>query len=403
MKRIIFLTEQPLNNWNYERFGIDIFLDNNFLVEYWVWGKRENPESQIYNKKIKFFYCKSLTEIKNYVKKTEPFYFIDLIGIHPPKKLFVKRILKKKGCKKILLDTSKLPIDTMSSREILKYFTLTDNLKSSGFTNFLNVIKSLKISYLFRLLFFFPKKFLLNIIVKIFNFKPTFHITAGKQSRLQSENIYGKGLQICSHSLDYEKYLKNSQLQTEENIISFIDQGLPDHFETKIYNRSKWIDKNLYWNKINGFLDQLQKRFNLEVVIACHPRYNTEKVKSNFTKIKNKTYELINRSKIVVTHNSTSANYAIILKKPILFVTSNEMETHPDTLHIYKNIKLNASILNKRIINIDKFNIEDCEKELIVNDELYKSYQNNWIKEENIKTSSTWLEVIKKIQINRFN
>ena len=100
MKRIIFLTEQPLNNWNYERFGIDIFLDNNFLVEYWVWGKRENPESQIYNKKIKFFYCKSLTEIKSYVKKTEPFYFIDLIGIHPPKKLFVKRILKKKGVQK---------------------------------------------------------------------------------------------------------------------------------------------------------------------------------------------------------------------------------------------------------------------------------------------------------------
>ena len=64
---------------------------------------------------------------------------------------------------------------------------------------------------------------------------------------------------------------------------------------------------------------------------------------------------------------------------------------------------MNASILKKKIINIDKFNIEDCEKELIVNDELYKSYQNNWIKEENIKTSSTWLEVIKKIQINRFN
>ena len=88
MKRIIFLTEQPLNNWNYERFGIDIFLDNNFLVEYWVWGKRENPESQIYDKKIKFFYCKSLTEIKNYVKKTEPFYYLqkisDLTGEQEP-------------------------------------------------------------------------------------------------------------------------------------------------------------------------------------------------------------------------------------------------------------------------------------------------------------------------------
>ena len=64
MKTIVFLTEQPLNNWNYERFGIDIFLDNNFLVEYW-YGEKEKFQKVKYTiKKLNSFIVKVSQKLK---------------------------------------------------------------------------------------------------------------------------------------------------------------------------------------------------------------------------------------------------------------------------------------------------------------------------------------------------
>ena len=57
----------------------------------------------------------------------------------------------------------------------------------------------------------------------------------------------------------------------------------------------------------------------------AHPRSNYEKHPELFKKykiIKGKTIDLVKNSKLVLMHCSTSVNYAVIYKKPIIILDS---------------------------------------------------------------------------------
>ena len=130
---------------------------------------------------------------------------------------------------------------------------------------------------------------------------------------------------------------------------------------------------------MNNSLNIISKSTNTHPIVALHPRsnYNNKPFKFDYPAYINQTFELVNNSKIVVMHYSTSIQWAILLRKPILVLTTDELEKS----RISKHINLIAKELDKQVINLDHlppdFNFNDY---LEINDDKYQKYIENYIK-----------------------
>ena len=111
----------------------------------------------------------------------------------------------------------------------------------------------------------------------------------------------------------------------ENEYAVFIDQGMtqyvPFHAGEELIKNKEQFLKN-----INSFFDLFETQMKLKILIAVHPKANYAEY-SPYGKrelISGLTKELIEKAKIVIVMNSTSINWAVFYKKPILFLTSDE-------------------------------------------------------------------------------
>ena len=133
---------------------------------------------------------------------------------------------------------------------------------------------------------------------------------------------------IYFHSNDYDNYLlfKNKLNFKHNNYAVFLDENVPDHDDYQIANFKSPIDSEIYYKLMNNFFSEYEKKFNLNVLVAIHPKSNLEEMSKNFSNRKvfiGRTQELILNSKIVFTHCSTSRSYAILYNKPLVYLTSD--------------------------------------------------------------------------------
>ena len=98
-----------------------------------------------------------------------------------------------------------------------------------------------------------------------------------------------------------------------------------------------------------------------------------------------------------ISNFTGSAGYAVILKKPILFLTSNEYMKSYDsfTVHSY------AKHFKQPLFNIDNFKESDFKKNLKkIDQKIYKKYFNDYIKypgTPNIASNKIFINYFKKI------
>ena len=149
--------------------------------------------------------------------------------------------------------------------------------------------------------------------------------------------------------------------------IVFIDQMIPYHPDYIKEKNPYIVNKEKYYDNLNRYFTYLEKKFATQVVIAAHPRSakvnNYSKHFENRKVLINKSKALISESKFTITHNSTAVNFAIINKKPIVFVDMEELE------HLGESplIKLMAKETGSQAVYINsssQFNIQIDEKTL---------------------------------------
>ena len=133
--------------------------------------------------------------------------------------------------------------------------------------------------------------------------------------------------------------------------------------------------------KLNLFFKKIEKKYNLNIIIAAHPRSNP-KLKKDFglgnrKSFYGKTFELTKNAKFVMSWGSTALSYAVLLKKPILFIFSSSQQKR--NISGNKFAKFFANILNCNRIDIDhSFNLGE-ETLYTVDLKLYEKYKKNFI------------------------
>ena len=149
---------------------------------------------------------------------------------------------------------------------------------------------------------------------------------------------------------------------------------------------------------INKFLHSIEKISRNKILVAQHPKddENLEKL-IGFKCFKNKTSELVKNSEFVLCFDSISFQYAILSKKPIIFLTSEYLAPL-----VKRDILTISDFFKKDPIAIeDKISSTKFKKSLLFKLSIYKKYiklflSNTDKKKQNKKRSKIISDYIEK-------
>ena len=215
------------------------------------------------------------------------------------------------------------------------------------------------------------------------------------------DNDYAKKAvkKIFTHSSDYENTFNYSFSKINlNNYFVFLDQNLPFHPAQFYRGEKPQVTSKKYFPSLAMTFRKIEKKFDSKIVVAAHPRADISDY-DNFFKgreiFNSKTIDLVKNCNCVLAHTSTAISYAVIFKKPIIFLTSNEIIKSYDDYRVHSN----ARILDAKLLNIDSDNdkyIHSTDFNLEINDNKYEIFMEKFIKHP----MSNEMSIIDNIKIN---
>ena len=382
MKKILIFPPGPFYKRDYERFGIK-HLKENFSVkvlDFPAWLKPNHWKEC----SSKVYKCEEYTSIENkkdfleFNTESEPVIVLDDLEINF-KTNWIRKQFKKRKSLFVSLDFNLIPIDKKT------FLSKLSNLLSEPIFFFHVIAK------------YFRKYFDFNKF-----YQPEVSIVGGLAS-LSSSKAKCK---IYAHSMDYDIYLNlHKEPVNEDSYAVFLDEGMVDHPDLILLNLKKPMDEMRYYEILNKFFKKFEKETKLKVKFSAHPKTKTQNIKKYFKDFEfsiGNTPELVKNSSMVLLHSSTSISYAILFKKPVIFLTSDELEKSWIGNRIVNFSKiLNANLINMNTSFNNKLNIKDLSNF----DKLkYQAYKDQYLKFPNSPDVPLWeifTENIKKIYNNK--
>jgi hypothetical protein len=389
MRRVVYLIDQPFDERNFQRFGIQAWIDRQWNVEVWDLTPWAHP--QVWHSfterghRLKefagYFPVRSRSDFLRRLRGPRAIqYFIDLAGdsFHS---LRAKWALKRAGAARIVCATGSIPVpDRAGSRSpASKVRKLIAKGPRGGWNSLSGA-------------------FLAKVVAR--RIPTDLAVVSGTQSMTLADN--SKGV-IKAHNFDYDIYLEleRSAVARAAPYAVFIDQDYPFHLEFVYQGTGSVVTPERYFPAVCNGLEAIAAALELEVRIAAHPRASyeqrgVERFFRSFPIERGRTAELIKGCKAVICHDSTAIQYAILFGKPIIFLTTDEL------LRAYEGASIEkiAAELGKKPVNLDRADLPavDWRGELKVDLERYASYRSKYIKAEGSPESPLWTIVIDHVE-----
>ena len=358
MNKIVFISFAVLNKNLYQALCIEYFLKFGVEVDYLdVSSLLFDLETGRQNGSI-IQHISTYQELEQYIIFNKNKNILYNIQMHYETR-FVKlfKLLKKHNCRQSTFEIGYLPVPNTRTR-MLTYFNRPIVLSKKIINKFFD--------------FIYIKFDFINLMYDI-------KFTAGMIPYDLAKKTAKKIVEI--NFVDYEKnleYIRSKKENTNQKYFVFLDIFLHEHTDhqflenndTKSFNGAKYVET------LNEFFLNIEKKYDTEVIIAAHPKSNyVNKEFANRKIIKNKTEELVFNADAVISHHSTSISYAVLNKKPIIFIYTEDIKRY--MLNVYLYTDKFASDLEMPIVNIDE-KLEFLFS-LNINNTLYNQYKYNFL------------------------
>ncbi|MBN1526092.1 MAG: hypothetical protein JW919_00705 [Candidatus Omnitrophica bacterium] len=387
ISKIIYMVEAPFCKRDYERFGVDTMKDSGFAVEVWDLTPALHPdiyakitgESPINCDGYRLFRAKK--EVLKAVSAIREKSFVVSFVFYDLNSYPMFRAISRKGIEYAMFAANALPKGNNRS-------TVPDALRR------LRRLTADKIS----------NAIFLRLPFAYFGVRPAALLLAGGKISANQYIYYplnGDTKIVWAHALDYDIYLKEKEKASvaEKPFALFLDEDICFHRDYLYVKHAPFATPDKYYGPLRKFFSLLEKKSGLDVVIAAHPRSKYEELPDYFGKrpvIKGKTVELVKRSSFVIAHSTTSINYAILFKKPLICVTTNELKAGAQG-RVIDDI---ASQFNKRAVNVDEALDIDLAGELSIDETAYREYIESYIKRSVSEDKPFWQIVSDAIKVH---
>jgi hypothetical protein len=386
IQRIILLTQFPFTRRDYDRFGVEVLMQNGFDVAVWDCTPMVNPHV-----------CAG--------HAVEPPLCRDTVVFHE-KGGFVRAL---RGLSKqdiiislVLFDVQSWWIYRVMSASVAEYaFFCANAAPSIGAVKVPGVQKLAKIFKLFEpgawaRLF---RKLFPRIPLVFLGVKPARFVLLGGEKSLAyhiPHNVHTE--KIWAHTLDYDIYLKERAAPiVEKKTAVFIDEYFPFHPDWAYWGVAPSITAAAYYPALNRFFDLFEKTCGMSVVIAAHPRSKYEDHPDYFNGrpwMRGRTAQLIRDSTVVLVHYSTALCFANVYDKPVIFLTDRELEAGNQRFFI----NAMAEWFGKKSIRVDCDSPVDWDAEMTIDRVKYRAYRQAYIKTSQSPDTPFWQIVADRLK-----
>jgi len=197
------------------------------------------------------------------------------------------------------------------------------------------------------------------------------------------KGLRDNGKIVLGHSHDFSTYL----MSRETNVgggggAVLLDSAGPMFVSDTVYSKSRvYFTVDKWYPALVAFFEHLESQLQLNVEIAGHYKSAHPPNPSCFAGrrvLYGQTVNLVKSADLVITIHSTAISYAVIYRKPVLFIYSNQLLQDSQLM---ASIKSKARSLGTMPININDFPL-DLSRYLIVDEEKYSAYEKNVLSSE---------------------
>ncbi len=219
--------------------------------------------------------------------------------------------------------------------------------------------------------------------------KARFVVLGGKSNSQQYINAtdYDKNTKILwLNTWDYERFLTKEKYDNGgKPYCVFLDQYFPFHPDLKSEIGFDFTeeDKQQFISDMNKVFDHIRNSYNLEIIIAAHPRANYNDKKNLYPNVKieyGKTAELIKGASLAVANFSNSIMFAVMSHIPLIIINSPVIKkcNYTETV-LLEFAKITGAFIAQDYSDLPKsFEIPICkEKYKAIEDNYFKSGENN--------------------------
>lgn len=384
MSKIVYLIEQPLDGRNHNRFGLRTWSARGWDVEVWDLTPLAYPrawqgfiDSGRELSRFEGYYPvatqRQLNDRFSRLHKVE--YFVDLTGdsYHP---IRAKMRLMRAGARRIVCTAGSMP-DMGEEAE-----------QKGGLAHKLMQLFAQSPGRAFDWL----RNALVSRLAAPF-IRPGLSIVSGENS-LRASLDAGRAHEILkAHNLDYDIFLQLNQSggAQQGGFGVFLDQNIcfaPDF----IYeNVAPYVTAEQYFPVLCNGLRKMAAVCGVPLRIAAHPRLPRQKEYLEYFQGMpleyGRTAELIRDCSFVVCHYSTAIQFAVLFGKPVIFVTTDQLNASAAGKYIARF----AAALGKPVINLDA-DLErlDWQSELRIDSRDYAEYRRQYIKTDGSPETPYW-------------
>jgi hypothetical protein len=392
VKKVVYLIEQPLDERNYDRFGIQRWIDRGWLVEVWdltpllhprVWQAHIESAGKLKEFSHYFPVRSRDFQYKQCANCGRVDYFIDFAG-DDYFSIRIKRRLIKLGATRVLCATGSIP-----GPEAGQTSTYADKIRKAVAAGPVKSIKLLTSAAI--------RRFTLGSI------QPGLIVVSGETSVPSA--THGNKL-VRAHNLDYDIYIEIAGITgvSAGDYAVFIDQDYCFHPEYAYQNSSNMVTPEKYFAAVCKGLNKISTELSVGLKIAAHPRAAYRHRASDYFQgipiEYGKTAEMVKNCKVVVCHDSTAIQFAVLFAKPVIFVTTDQLNGQFfDAAFKSESIARFAAELGKSVINLDRnLDAVDWARELDIDSRKYASYKNKFIKMHGSPEIPFWEIVINYVE-----
>jgi hypothetical protein len=132
------------------------------------------------------------------------------------------------------------------------------------------------------------------------------------------------------HGLDFDLFRVNitSGLERLGSYAVYLDQDMGYHSDYEKNGLTPPVDPKHFYPMLNHFFGRFTTATGLRVIVAPHPRSSIETLRERYTSadvVEQPTAALVAESSAVFTHASTAVSFAVIARKPIVIIGTQEM------------------------------------------------------------------------------
>jgi hypothetical protein len=365
-KKLIILLHGPLSKREFQTFGIEV-LKKNFNLSIVEISPLVNSEHYKFKRNFNFKIIRNFQELEKFFQRNKNSMCWETGFSY--NSIRIALLLRKYNIKVINADG----ISSLPTKRFL--------YKTKHYEIFLRRIKLL---FFNPFVFFNRLSFFLEAWLRILRYKKIDIALIGGDAYASYNGYKEAKDKIYCSSLDYGFYLskkKNNLNLGTKNYAVFIDTYFPFHPEHSS-TTGRFIKPKKHFESLINFFNEFESATKLEIIVALYPKADLKKYPKEFKKYKlipNKITELVKNCKVVLHHGSTAQSYAVLFKKPAIYLTTNLMEKY---LYIHDNTT-RIEFMGQQEINIDNYDknlLKNSKKIFYYNKELYKSYLTNYLK-----------------------